>query len=78
MRCTDNETLDLLDETLKVIEMTEGRRQRPDNKNFKVIFDELNDKLNKTAAKFENTWKQTYQRVVQEVTKNQQPAEAQN
>ena len=78
VRCTDNETLDLLDETLKVIEMTEGRRQRPDNKNFKVIFDELNDKLNKTAAKFENTWKQTYQRVVQEVTKNQQPAEAQN
>ena len=78
VRCTDNETLDLLDETLKVIEMTEGRRQRPDNKNFKVIFDELNDKLNKTAAKFESTWKQTYQRVVQEVTKNQQPAEAQN
>lgn len=78
VRCTDNETLDLLDETLKVIEMTEGRRQRPDNKNFKVIFDELNDNLNKTAAKFENTWKQTYQRVVEEVTKSQKPAEAQN
>ena len=78
VRCTDNETLDLLDETLKVIEMTEGRRQRPDNKNFKVIFDELNDNLNKTAAKFENAWKQTYQRVVEEVTKNQKPAEAQN
>ena len=31
-RCTDNETLDLLDDTLKVIEMTEGRIQRPDNK----------------------------------------------
>ena len=39
-RCTDNETLDLLDDTLKVIEMTEGRRQRPDNKGFKEIFDE--------------------------------------
>ena len=78
VRCTDNETLDLLDETLKVIEMTEGRRQRPDNKSFKVIFDELNDNLNKTAAKFENAWKQTYQRVVEEVTKSQKPAEAQN
>ena len=78
VRCTDNETLDLLDETLKAIEMTEGRRQRPDNKSFKVIFDELNDNLNKTAAKFENTWKQTYQRVVEEVTKSQKPAEAQN
>ena len=78
VRCTDNETLDLLDETLKAIEMTEGRRQRPDNKSFNVIFDELNDNLNKTAAKFENTWKQTYQRVVEEVTKSQKPAEAQN
>ena len=73
-RSTDNETLDLLDDTLKVIEMTEGRRQRPDNKGFKEIFDDLNNRLNATAAKFENTWKQTYQRVVQEVTKNQQPA----
>ena len=73
-RCTDNETLDLLDETLKVIEMTEGRRQRPDNKGFKEIFDDLNNKLNSLAAKYEAAWKQTYQRVVQEVTKNQQPA----
>ena len=77
-RCTDNETLDLLDETLKVIEMTEGRRQRPDNKGFKEIFDDLNGKLNSAAAKFEGIWKATYQRVVQEVTKNQQPAEAAN
>ena len=78
VRATDNETLDLLDETLKVIEMTEGRRQRPDNKGFKEIFDDLNNKLNATAAKFENTWKQTYQRVVTEVTKNQQPVEQAN
>ena len=77
-RCTDNETLDLLDDTLKVIEMTEGRRQRPDNKGFKEIFDDLNNRLNSTAAKFENIWKQTYTRVVQEVTKNQQPAEKVN
>ena len=72
VRCTDNETLDLLYETLKVIEMTEGRRQRPDNKGFNVIFEELNDKLNKTAAKYESVWKQTYQRVVEEVSKSSQ------
>ena len=72
-RCTDNETLDLLDETLKVIEMTEGRRQRPNNRGFKDIFDELNNKLNTFAAKAEAAWKQTYQKVVEEVTKNQQP-----
>ena len=77
-RSTDNETLDLLDDTIKVIEMTEGRRQRPDNKGFKEIFDDLNARLNNAAAKFENTWKNTYQRVVQEVTKNQQPADQAN
>ena len=78
-KCTDNETLDLLDEVTKVVEMTAGRRQRPDNKSFKDIFDELNNKLNATAAKFEATWKSTYQRVVQEVTKNQpKPADSAN
>ena len=76
VRATDNETLDLLDDTLKVIEMTEGRRQRPDNKSFKDIFDDLNNRLNTTAAKFETAWKQTYQRVVEQVTKNQQQAAA--
>ena len=77
-RCTDNETLDLLDDTLKVIEMTEGRRQRPDNKGFKEIFDDLNNRLNATAAKFENVWKNQYQKVVAEVTKNQPTAEQAN
>ena len=78
-RCTDNETLDLLDETLKVIEMTEGRRQRPNNRNFKDIFDELNNKLNTFAAQAETAWKATYQKVVEEVTKNQpqQPTDQQ-
>jgi len=76
--CTDNETLDLLDETLRVLEMTEGRRQRPDGKGFKEIFDELNKKLNEATAKFESAWKNTYQQVVAEVTKNSQPAEPAN
>ena len=73
-RCTDNETLDLLDETLKVIEMTEGRRQRPNNRGFKDIFDELNNKLNTFAAQAEGAWKQTYQKVVEEVTASSKPA----
>ena len=74
VHATDNETLDILDETLKVIEMTEGRRERPNNRNFKDIFDELNNKLNTIAAKDEAAWKQSYQQVVEEVTKAQQPA----
>ena len=79
--CTDNETLDLLDETLRVLEMTEGRRQRPDNKGFKEIFEDLNRKLNDATAKTEAAWKATYQEVVNEVTKasqSQQPAESAN
>ena len=35
-RCTDNETLDLLDETLKVIEMTEGKFKLKLRKRFTV------------------------------------------
>ena len=79
--CTDNETLDLLDETLRVLEMTEGRRQRPEGKGFKEIFDDLNKKLNEAVAKDEAVWKATYQEVVNEVTKAsqpQQPAESAN
>ena len=78
--CTDNETLDLLDETLRVLEMTEGRRQRPEGKGFKEIFEDLNKKLNEATAKTEAAWKATYQEVVNEVTKAQpQPqAEAAN
>ena len=77
-RCTDNETLDLLDDTIKVLEMTEGRRQRPDNKGFKEIFDDLNKRLNEAAAKFENMWKSQYQKVVADVTSGQKPAEPAN
>ena len=77
--CTDNETLDLLDETNRVLEMTEGRRQRPDNKGFKEIFDDLNKRLNEAVAKNEAAWKATYQQVVQEVTKSApQPQEKAN
>ena len=61
----------------RVLEMTEGRRQREDNKGFKEIFDNLNKKLNDTTAKYEAAWKETYQRVVEEVTA-QKPTEPAN
>ena len=53
--------------------MTEGRRQRPDNKGFKEIFEDLNKRLNEAVAKNEAAWKATYQQVVAEVTKSSQP-----
>ena len=59
--CTDNETLDLLDDVNKVIEMTEGRRDRRDNKSFKDIFDDINRRLNEYVAKVEPEWKKAYE-----------------
>ena len=37
---TDNESLDMLDDAVKVLEMTEGRRDRINNKSFKDIFED--------------------------------------
>ena len=59
--CTDNETLDLLDDVNKVIEMTEGRRDRRDGKSFKDIFDDINKRLNEHVAKLEPEWKKVYE-----------------
>lgn len=36
--CTDNKTLDLLDNNIELIEMTEGRRDRRDDKPFSEFF----------------------------------------
>ena len=54
---TDNESLDMLDETIKVIEMTEGRRDRINNKAFKDIFEDINRRLTEAVAKVEADWK---------------------
>ena len=75
-RCTDNETLDMLDDVTKAIEMSEGKRERPNNRSFKDIFDELNNKLNTLTAKHEANWKAIYQKVVQEATQPKPEAPA--
>ena len=64
--CMENEIMDVMDETLAVIEMTEGRRERRDNKSFKDIFDSLNAKLNGLVSKYEPLWRETFQKAVQE------------
>lgn len=65
--CTDNETLDLLDEVNAIIEMTEGRRDRRDNKSFKDLFDGINQRLNAQVAKYEPQWKQAYDKIFREM-----------
>lgn len=58
---TDNETLDLLDDVNKVIEMTEGRRDRRDNKSFSDIFNDINRRLNDHVSLLEPQWKAAYE-----------------
>ena len=65
--CTDNETLDLLDDVNKVIEMTEGRRDRRDNKPFSDFFNDINGRLQEHVAKLEPQWKEVYEKLFREM-----------
>lgn len=64
--CMENEIMDVMDLTNAVIEMTEGRRERRDNKSFKDIFDDLNGKLNALVVKYEPLWREKFQKAVNE------------
>ena len=64
--CMENEIMDVMDLTNAVIEMTEGRRERRDNKSFKEIFDDLNAKLNALVVKYEPLWRDAFQKAVNE------------
>lgn len=64
--CTENEIMDVMDLTNAVIEMTEGRRERRDNKSFKDIFDDLNAKLNALVVKYEPLWREQFQKAINE------------
>ena len=75
---TDNETLDLLDDVNKVIEMTEGRRDRRDNKSFQDIFNDINRRLSDHVAKLEPEWKSTYEALFKEMVEISQQKEAAN
>ena len=73
---TDNETLDLLDDVNKVIEMTEGRRDRRDNKSFQDIFNDINRRLSDHVAKLEPQWKEVYEKLFKEMVEISQKKEA--
>ena len=64
--CMENEIMDVMDLTNAVIEMTEGRRERRDNKSFKEIFDDLNAKLNALVVKYEPLWRNSFQKALNE------------
>ena len=76
--CVENEIMDVMDLTNAVIEMTEGRRERRDNKSFKDIFDDLNAKLNALVVKYEPLWREKFQKGVQEAIAFQQKQAEEN
>lgn len=73
---TDNETLDIIDDTLKVVEMTEGRRDRPGQKGFKEIFDDINRRLSDYVNIIEPQWKAAYDQGVKEMIEASKAAQA--
>lgn len=79
-RCKENEIMDVMDETLAFIEMTEGRRERRDGKSFLELYNILNGKLNALVAKYEPVWKEQFQKALNEAVafsekQNAAPAE---
>ena len=65
--CTDNETLDILDNCLKVVEMSEGKRDRIDNKPFPELFKDALEKTNEFFTKLAPKWQELFNRALQEM-----------
>ncbi len=63
----DNKTLDLLDESIELIEMTEGRRERRDGKSFQELFRNNLQKLDVYIGEAEKAWKEAYKPVLDEM-----------
>ena len=66
-RFTDNETLDVLDTCLQVVEMSEGRRDRRDNKNFPDLFKEALEGVNAKFALNGPKWQEKFNKALQEM-----------
>jgi uncharacterized protein (DUF4415 family) len=66
-RFTDNESLDALDLCLQVVEMSEGRRDRRDNKNSPDLFKEALDNLNKVFTANGPKWQERFNKALQEM-----------
>jgi len=69
--CTDNETLDMLDRTNAILEMTEGKRDRRDGKSFKELFEIMNKEAVEAVRVTEIAWKEQFDKVVKDVLASQ-------
>ena len=65
--CTDNLTLDTLDNCLKVVEMSEGKRDRIDNKSFQDLFKEAIEKTDALLRELAPKWQDLFNKALQEM-----------
>ena len=75
--CIDNETLDALDKCLQVVEMSEGRRERRDNKMFPELFKEALDGVNSLIQKSGPAWQELFNKALQEMLADIRKAQGQ-
>ncbi len=75
--CIDNETLDALDKCLQVVEMSEGRRERRDNKMFPDLFKEALDGVNSLIQKSGPAWQELFNKALQEMLADIRKAQGQ-
>ena len=72
--CTDNETLDILDDNIELIEMTEGRRDRRDNKPFSDFFkasmEAFGNAINKIAPVYQEQYETALKDMLETIKKN--------
>ena len=64
---TDNKVLDTLDDCLKVVEMSEGRRDRIDDKPFPELFKAALDKTNALLVELSPKWQAAFNKALQEM-----------
>ena len=65
--CIDNRTLDTLDDCLKVVEMSEGKRERIDNKPFQELFKNALEKTDAFLKELAPKWQDLFNKALQEM-----------
>ena len=65
--CTDNKTLDTLDDCLKVVEMSEGKRDRIDDKPFPELFKSALEKTDALLKELAPKWQDLFNKALQEM-----------
>ena len=66
-RCTENRVLDALDDCLKVVEMSEGKRDRIDDKSFPDLFTWALEGVTKLFNEYQPKWQELFNKALQEM-----------